>query len=351
MKECLKSKFRDKEKNVLSIFAILVTAILVISSFYALLFYKDALNRYIDKKEENRTLIIYNYGKQISDKELDTILEIEHIINKYEEYTNWNLKYKQYEIIPTNRKEIKTNVTKGRDLVSNDEILINKAASSNYKITIGDKIKLNDKYEVTVVGIVDENSAPKAYFNIEKLRELAVLENAFLYKINLIVDEYKNLESVKKELTKLGYDSEINDTLDQEVNEMKKAIDSIQSGVYIVLFFNLILTIFIFKYLIKLENKNNALLKILGFKIIKIVLINALHFLILCIIALLGEIILYIPIKLIFDIFNIFTLSYVEFIKITLLIIALHLCILLISTIVNFIKMRNIDMLNIIEEQ
>lgn len=350
MIQYLTSRFRDKTKIVLSILILASASLFLLVAYFILAYYQYTINKTVDKKEDNRTIIVSGIIEKITEKDLEELANMNHVIEIYEEYANWNLKEKENVFIPYNSRNNTSPLSIGKQIEKSNEALINRTAAKEYHLSVGDTLHLNKKYELRIVGIIEDTSLPSIYLENKTLRQIALEENASLSKINIILDEYKYIEPVIKELNQKGYEGYKNETLDHEVNKLEEIISSISYGIYFILFFSILLIFAIFRYLLKGEYKNNALLKLLGYKNRKIVCMNAIYLLLLIFFTLLSECIIYFFIKGIGDAYYLFTISYIEFFKKIKYIFLIYVTILFLLSIENFLKLRRIDMLNTIEE-
>lgn len=349
MIEYLKSRFRDHSKLSISIAFLFTISLFIIIAQFILSYYQYTINKTVDKKEANRTLIILGTSRQIKYDELKELEKTSHVVNIYEEYSNWNLKDGKNFFIPQNNYQI-TSLHLGRNIENKKEVLINKTAENDYKLSLGDTLYLNNKYKYQIVGFTNDDGAPTIYLENQILREIAFKENAHLSKINLVVDEYQYLNSVIKELHSKGYEANINETLDQEVNSLEKIIDNLKYGIYAISFFSIIISLSILNYLLKNEAKNNALLKLIGYKNKKIVIMNFIYLLAVLIMTFFIEFVTYFFLKLILDFINIYTISYIKYLNIISFIFIINIIILIVLSIENYFYLKKIDMLNIIEE-
>lgn len=351
MIEYIKTRFRDHHKLLISVSLLFTISLFILIAEFLLSYYQYTINKTVDKKEANRTLIIYNVTKEMTNQDFIELSKIKHVINIYEEYTNWNLKEKDKIFLPQNNSNItNTKINIGHNINSPNEVLINKTAANEYHLSIDDQINLNDKYKVKIVGIINNDEIPSIYFENKALRNIALQEQAFLSKMNIVIDEYQNLNFVIKELQNRGYEAIKNETLDQEVNRLEEIINNISFGIYFIIMFTIVITFSIFNILVKNEIKNNALLKLIGYKNKNIVFMNFIYLLIIIIISLLSNSVIYFFLKLILDINNCFTIPYIDYLSIISYIFLLYFIILVIISLINYLKLHKIDMLNIIEE-
>ena len=338
MIEYIKTRFRDHHKLLISVSLLFTISLFILIAEFLLSYYQYTINKTVDKKEANRTLIIYNVTKEMTNQDFIELSKIKHVINIYEEYTNWNLKEKDKIFLPQNNYNItNTKINIGHNINSPNEVLINKTAANEYHLSIDDQINLNDEI-------------PSIYFENKALRNIALQEQAFLSKMNIVIDEYQNLNFVIKELQNRGYEAIKNETLDQEVNRLEEIINNISFGIYFIILFTIVITFSIFNILVKNEIKNNALLKLIGYKNKNIIFMNFIYLLIIIIISFLSNSVIYFFLKLILDINNCFTIPYIEYLSIISYIFLLYFIILVIISLINHLKLHKIDMLNIIEE-
>lgn len=345
----LKSRLRDHSKVSISIAFLFTVSLFIIVAQFLLAYYQYTINKTVDKKEENRTLVILGITKEINYKELGELEKLPHVVNIHEEYSNWNLKEEDKFFIPQNNYQI-SNISLGRNIKNKKEALINKTAANDYELSIGDTLYLNNKYEFQIVGLTNDESAPSIYFENQTLREIAYQEKAYLSKVYLIIDEYQYLNSVIQKLSSKGYEASQNDTLDQEVNTLEKIINNIKYGLYFIIFLSIIIAFSLFNYLLKNEAKNNALLKLIGYKNKSIVIMNFIYLLIILVMTFFIEFITYFFLKLILDFIKIFTIPYFKYLNIIGFIFIIYLVILLVLSIGNYFYLKKSDMLNIIEE-
>lgn len=350
MTQYLISRFRDKTKTILSLLMLASASLFILVAYYLLAYYQYTMNKTVDKKEANRTIIISGITEKITETELEDLEKSKHVIEIYEEYSNWNLKENENILIPYNIQKNKSSLSTGKQINNENEALINQTAATEYKISVGDTLHLNGKYDIKITGIVDDTFTPSIYLEKKTLRKIALEENAYLSQINIIVDEYKYIDDVIKELEQKGYEGYKNETLDQEVNKLEEIINNISYGIYFIVFFSILLIYEIFNYLLKGEYKNNALLKLLGYKSRNIVWKNAIYLLLLILMTILSECIIYFFLKIIGNACHLFTLSYIEFLIRIKSILWIYITILLVLSLKNLIKIRKIDMLNTIEE-
>lgn len=349
MIQILKSKFRNKTEISFSLLIILISSLLIIISLYTLAYYKYSISKKADTSIENRTLNIF-IQNDLTEEQIYILENNDHITNIYENYTNWHLKYKENEFNPQNFNLSKITFSTELNNLKDNEAIISKQIANKYNLNIDDKIKFNKKYDITISAIVNEIKSHYIYFNYNTYKKLAIEENAILNKVLIVIDKYKNIDSIIENLTKYNIEAEKQETTNLEIKKMEEIITNINYGIYFIIFINIILIIFIFRYLIKAEYKNNALLKLLGYKNIHISYLIIIYLLLICLLTFFINLIIYLPLKFILDLLNIFTLTYKEYLIININISFLYIIISFISFIITTFKLNKSDALYIIEE-
>lgn len=343
------SKFSDKKEFLLTTLFLFVASLLIILGLYSLSYYENLINVLVSKKDENR-IISVDYYESYSETEVEKLLNLEHVDYGYEKYGNWVLEH-DYDcaMILVNSYESEQIIKSGRNIENDYEILIPVNLVSENEIDVGKKITVNNGVELSIVGIVSEYGN-YIYTNTETLREIANENNGLVAKINLIIDEYKNIDSVIEEIGKLGYSAEKKENLDNEVNEIEKIIEAIKFGIYLVVLISGILLFYAFRYINKNNQKNKALLKLFGYSNIFVNFIEFIYELVITIIVMFSTLLLYLIIYCIFSLLNIYVVSLIDFIYILLFVFVLSILIMLLSFFFSLFSYRKIDMLNVIEE-
>ena len=349
MKRILVSKFRNKKGFLLTALFLFVASLLIILGLYSLSYYENLINVMVSRKDENRVISV-NYSGSYNEDKIEKILNLEHVNYGYEKYVNWNLEY-DYDcaMILVNSYESEQVIKSGRNIENDYEVLVSVNLVSENEIDVGRKITVNNGVELLVVGIVSEYGN-YIYTNTDTLRTIANENNALLSNINLIIDEYKNIDSVIEELEKLGYSAEKRENLDKEVSEIEKVIEAIRFGIYLVVLISGILLFYAFRYINKNNQKNNALLKLFGYSNVFVNFIELVYELIVTIMVSIGTLLAYLIIYFVLSLMNVYVVALIDFIYILLLVFVLSVAIMLISFFFSFLSYRKIDMLNVIEE-
>lgn len=343
------SKFRNKKEFLMTTLFLFVASLLIIFGLYILSYYENLINIMVSKKDENR-IISVDYYKTYNADEINKILNLKHVNYGYEKYGNWVLEH-DYDciMILVNSYESEQIIKSGRNIENDYEILIPVNLKSENEIDVGRKITVNNGVELLIVGIVSEYGN-YIYTNTDTLRTIANENNALLGNINLIIDEYKNIDSVIKEIDKLGYSVEKKENLDEEVNEIEKVIEAIRFGINIVVLISIILLFYAFRYINKNSQKNNALLKLFGYSNVFVNFIELIYELVITMIVMISTLVLYFIIYLIFTLMSVYVVSLIDFIYILLFVFGLSIVIMLLSFFFSLFSYRKIDMLNVIEE-
>lgn len=342
MIKILISKFRNKKEILLTILFLFVSSLLIIVGLYSLSYYENLINVMVSKKEENR-IITVDYYKAYNADEIEKILNLKHVNYGYEKYGNWALEH-DYDcaLILLNSYESGHIIKSGRNIENDYEILIPLSIAAENEMNVGDKISVNNGVELLIVGILSEQSS-FIYTNTDTLRTIANDNNALLGSINLIIDEYKNIDSVIDEVEELGYSAEKKENLDNEVNEIEKVIEAIRFGINIVILISITLLFYAFRYINRNNQKNNALLNLFGYSSIFVNFIELVYELSITIIVMIGILLLYIIFYFIFNLINVYLVSLIEFIYILLFVFGLSIVIMLILFLYSLLYVKKID--------
>ena len=243
--------------TLLIFFCILITfVILSINSFY-----DYQLNEVVGARKENR-LIQVGYNETLNNY-LDT--------PTFENY------YYVFDIKSTVGEipiEIDTySLAKDDKQINQNEVAISKnIIKDNYNLNDNITITINNKkYTFKIVEITDDNFK-RVYLNYNDILKLDISDEIKPSYINILVKQYKNVSNVIEKLNNNGINANLLDSSFQaEINELRK-IQTISFNFSIFLFAILLVILFyIIKDIFNNEEKNIAILKILGYKVSYIV--------------------------------------------------------------------------------
>lgn len=264
MKFIITNAFKDKKKYI--VFYLLLQTIFILLelllSHYE--YYNYQINYVVGAKEINRGLEVIVDNENIKNM-FDNIIEIKeyHPIYNNQSVT-YNGNYYQinyffrcslkYGKIIKNEKEIviSTYLYKKMGLQEDD------IGKKKIELFIGNKI-----YEYKIVGVTDNN---KAHLFLSLIEFKSIFKSQ-ARKYYLLVDKYPNISIVIKKLEKQKVSVSIHDA--DGMKEIEK-IQVIQREYFYILMMLLVFLIYFIKYILKnikkSEEKNIALLKILGYK-------------------------------------------------------------------------------------
>ncbi len=282
-----KSFFKSK-KLILYVISISLTFGLIISVIYSMTLLNDVLEDKIKNNIINRVLFVSS--ESFSDNEIKKINGLDNIDTAYrdivlgtavnvEKKYNFSIKYCMPEEI--------LNVVKGNVFNNEDsyQVIIPSLAydrtgkSIDLSYYLGKEIGISlDNVEVSakVVGIQDQNTG-YLYIN-EELKNYLVSINKSLESqsyITVIVDNYKNVDSVIDELkNKFGYSANLSDSRGQsDIKLYNLACLLIVAILVLAVVFNYVSISIIISSIINDETMDIAILKAIGYKIKDIYLI------------------------------------------------------------------------------
>ncbi|MBO5477945.1 MAG: hypothetical protein J6A15_09370 [Clostridia bacterium] len=258
------------------VFSLLIYICLLIDSHYS---YK------IENNVSNRTLAVSSE----EEIDLDKILDIEHVKNAYYRFVtfgvdgndgiNLTINYKSVEELPT--------LKYGEQLSENDDcekiilpekIIGKERTIINLEELAGEKIKLSAgeiEFEALVSGVFEnKNLSNMFYINSKLYNKLIEINNNVCNKRNafLIVDEYKNVDTIMNMLENLGYNSNIYDTTGKnDINIYQITVLIIKVLIGIALVSNLIIISIIIDSMLQDERQYIAILKAIGYRVKDIV--------------------------------------------------------------------------------
>lgn len=341
MKFIIFNAFRDKKKYLifLSLFVFLISILLTLLINYK--YYDYQIYEVVGKKERNRII-------ELNTKDISILKEINHIDYYYPLYSNQKLILEEqtYTINAYHNE----NIIYGRSINASNEIIISKLLPKSLNLKVTDlinkeiNVKINNTdYKFLIVGVTD-NNASQFYINDN---ELQVMYNLNSNRYYIVIDKYINVNKTINKLIDKGYNASLYDTTDlkeiEELNNIKR--NYIYFGVLIIL----IITVFlinIIKNLIHTENKNLALLKILGFKSSKIKNIILIR---LILIILLSHLLVLFIFILLLKITNPIYISIYNILMYTGIILLLHMVLIYITTFTLKSKTKKIIALNNLE--
>ncbi len=346
MKLIIKSRIRDVKKNLLTILLMLLSLMLPIISLYFLDYYGNMINEYASINEESRLLSIYYYDEY--DEELIKKIEsIENVLYVYEDYSNWQVKTIDEEYGVLNYKYRDINIIDGRSIENNFEVIVSKDIVEKHNLDVNKSIEIND-YDFTICGVTDSHSSI-LFINPESIRILATENYGIVSDINILVSEYNVMDEVILKIKELGYEAEKNEVMNTKMTKMEELVKSVSFGVYVVGIISVFILFLSIKMLLENDKKNNALFKLFGFTIIKVILINFIWYVFMLGITSLLILLMYFILYLIMNILNVYMVSINMFVYYLLLICLLAILIIIISFIYVTLKTRKIDILEQLE--
>ena len=277
-----KGFFKNKKLKIY-IIAISITFGIIISAIYSLYLFNEVYSDKIKNNIKNR--VLYAGKTEISQNDIEDIRKIDGVEDVYRILANASLNFENDGITiltkSTSIKEIPS-IAEGTGFTDDKEVQVifpSKINSMNdQSIDLHDYIgKYVDFYadefsiRAKVCGIYDvKNSECAMYINEEFRQKLIEFNPAFesSKSVNIIVDDYENVNNVIDTLKSLKYSSNLNDTSGQiEV----KYYNIAKALIIIILLFTVVFTYIsitiIINGIISDEFMDIAILKAIGYKI------------------------------------------------------------------------------------